>query len=90
MYRNTVPYLSTTYVLRTRASEELIICIVPTTYLLNLLNSTSDPVNISYKQCCGSGSGIRCIFYPWTRIRYLGSGIGLFRIPDLGYQTPIF
>ncbi len=27
------------------------------------------------------GSGIRCLFDPWSRIP--GSGIGLFRIPDL-------
>jgi hypothetical protein len=37
-------------------------------------------------QCCGSGSGIRCIFDPW--IRDLGSGIDFFRIPDLGSQIP--
>ncbi len=29
-------------------------------------------------QCCGSGSGIRCLFDP-------GSGIGFFRISDPGY-----
>jgi hypothetical protein len=31
-------------------------------------------------QCCGSGSGIRCLFDPW--IRDPGSEIGFFRIPD--------
>jgi hypothetical protein len=31
---------------------------------------------------------IRCIFDIWTRIRDPGSGIGLFRIPDLGSQIP--
>jgi hypothetical protein len=30
-------------------------------------------------QCCGSGSGIRCLFDPWT---------GFFRIPDLGSRIP--
>jgi hypothetical protein len=33
-----------------------------------------------YKQYCGSGSGIRCLFGPWIRNRF-------FRIPDL---KPIF
>ena len=32
------------------------------------------------------GSGIRCLFDPW--IRDLGSGIGFFRIPDLGSRIP--
>ncbi len=26
-------------------------------------------VSTTYNQCCGSGSGIRCLFDPWTRIR---------------------
>ena len=37
-------------------------------------------------QCCGSGSGIRCLFDPWIR----DPGIGFFRIPDLGSPTNIF
>ncbi len=37
-------------------------------------------------QCCGSGSGIRCLFDPW--IRDAGSEIGFFRIPDLGSRIP--
>jgi hypothetical protein len=39
-------------------------------------------------QCCGSGSGIRdrVLFDPW--IRNPGSGIGFFRIPDLGSRIP--
>ncbi len=41
---------------------------------------------IPNKQRCGSGSGIRCLFDPW--IRDLGSGIGFFRIPDLGSRIP--
>jgi hypothetical protein len=36
---------------------------------------------ITKQQCCGSGSGIQCLFDPWIR---------LFRIPDLGSQTYIF
>jgi hypothetical protein len=32
------------------------------------------------------GSEIRCLFDPW--IRDPGSGIGLFRIPDLGSRIP--
>jgi hypothetical protein len=39
-------------------------------------------------RCCGSGSGIRCLFDPW--IQDPGSGIGFFQIPDLGSQTHIF
>ncbi len=45
-------------------------------------------------QCCGSG--IRCLFDPWIRdpVPFWpldpGSGIGFFRIPDLGSQTHIF
>ncbi len=39
-----------------------------------------------YSQCCGSGSGIRCLFGPW--IRDPGSGIGFFRIPELGSRIP--
>jgi hypothetical protein len=38
-----------------------------------------------YCQCCGSGSGIRCLFDPW--IRDLGSGMGdkkRIRIQDPG------
>jgi hypothetical protein len=40
---------------------------------------------VPFCQCCGSGSGIRCLFDPWT-----GSGIGFFpdRIPDLGSRIP--
>ncbi len=40
------------------------------------------------QQCCGSRSGIRDLglFDPW--IRDPGSGIGLFRIPDLGSRIP--
>jgi hypothetical protein len=34
-------------------------------------------------QCCGSGSGIRCLFDPWTRIRDRF-------FPDPGSQTRIF
>jgi hypothetical protein len=37
-------------------------------------------------QCCGSRSGIRCLFDPWIR----DPGIGFFRIPDLGSPTHIF
>jgi hypothetical protein len=37
-------------------------------------------------QCCGSGSGIRCLFDPW--IRDPGSGMGFFRIPDPGSRIP--
>jgi hypothetical protein len=31
----------------------------------------SQPVStaVHRSQCCGSGSGIRCLFDPWTRIR---------------------
>jgi hypothetical protein len=39
-----------------------------------------------YRQCCGSGSGIRCLFDPW--ILDLGSGIGFFWIPDPGSRIP--
>ncbi len=38
----------------------------------------------TFFQCCGSGSGIRCFFLPLDP----GSGIGLFRIPDLGSRIP--
>jgi hypothetical protein len=40
--------------------------------------------NVWPKQCCGSGSGIRCLFDPWTRIWDPRSGIGFSgsRIPD--------
>jgi hypothetical protein len=24
---------------------------------------------VTFSQCCGSGSGIRCLFDPWFRIR---------------------
>jgi hypothetical protein len=34
---------------------------------------------LSHNQCCGSGSGIRCLFDPW--IRDPGSGIGFFPDP---------
>ncbi len=41
---------------------------------------------IDYKQCCGSGSGIRnpVPFWPLDP----GSGKGFFQIPDLGSQIP--
>ncbi len=42
-----------------------------------------DRLRISW-QCCGSGSGIRCLFWPLDP----GSGIGFFRIPDLGSRIP--
>ncbi len=42
-------------------------------------------IALGEKQCCGSGSGIRCLFDPMD----LGSGIGFFRIPDLG-SNPYF
>jgi hypothetical protein len=35
-----------------------------------------DHVSETFKQCCGSGSGIRCLFDPWIR--------------DPGSQTHIF
>jgi hypothetical protein len=38
---------------------------------------------VSRQQCCGSGSGIRRLFDPCP-----GSGIGFFRIPDLGSRIP--
>ncbi len=37
------------------------------------------------EQCCGSGSGSSAFFEPDR-----GSGMGFFRIPDLGSQTHIF
>ncbi len=37
-------------------------------------------------QCCRSGYGIQCLFDPW--IQNPGSGIGFFRIPDLGSRIP--
>ncbi len=37
----------------------------------------------TYEQFCGSGFGIRCLFYP-------GSGIGFFGIPYPGSQPHIF
>ncbi len=42
--------------------------------------------SLAAEQCCGSGSGIRCLFDLW--IRDLGSGIGFFRIPDLRSRIP--
>jgi hypothetical protein len=36
--------------------------------------------NRLFLQCCGSGSGFRCLFDPC--IRDPGCGIGFFRIPD--------
>jgi hypothetical protein len=29
--------------------------------------ATYSPVTYIHKQCCGSGSGIRCLFDPWNR-----------------------
>jgi hypothetical protein len=56
----------------------------PTCYRY-LLKIFVTKLEIWKKQCCGSGSGIRCLFDPW--IRDPGSGIGFFRIPD---PKPIF
>ncbi len=45
-------------------------------------------------QCCGSGSGIRCLFDPWIRdpVPFWpldpGSGISFSLIPDLGSRIP--
>ncbi len=39
---------------------------------------------LSFFQCCGSGSGIRCLFDPWSAIR----NSFFFRIPDLESRTP--
>jgi hypothetical protein len=39
-------------------------------------------LQVCQRQCCGSGSGIRCLFDPGP-----GSGIGFFWIPD---PNPIF
>ncbi len=41
-------------------------------------------------QCCGSGSRIRVPVPFWPLDPDPGSGIGFFRIPDLGSQTHIF
>ncbi len=50
-------------------------------FVLNrILQSTRKNLVLTSYQCCGSGSGIRCLFDPWTRKSF-------FRIPD---PNPIF
>jgi hypothetical protein len=58
--------------------HKIIKCIYDTTHYY-ILSSVADP---------DPGSGIRdwVLFDPW--IRDPGSGIGLFRIPDLGSRIP--
>jgi hypothetical protein len=46
----------------------------------NFAESKKKERNKSYFQCCGSGSGIRCLFYPWVR----DPGLGKNRDPDPG------
>jgi hypothetical protein len=48
-----------------------------------------DP-NQTLKQCCGSGSGIRCLFDPWIGIRNRFFPDPGSRISDPGSQTHIF
>ncbi len=38
---------------------------------------------LSLQQCCGSGSGIRCLFDPWIRDRFF-----LDRVPEPGSRIP--
>ncbi len=49
----------------------------PPIFVIGLQNATKN-------QCCGSGSGIRYLFDPWNP----GSGIGFFRLPDIGSRIP--
>jgi hypothetical protein len=58
-----------------------ILCQTP--FKAEFLNEIQTKVLRGFYQCWGSG--IRCLFDPLDP----GSGIGFFRIPDLGSQTQI-
>ncbi len=49
-------------------------------------NEIRDSGMVPAYQCCGSGIRDWVLFDPW--IRDPGSGIGFFRIPDLGSRIP--
>jgi hypothetical protein len=48
---------------------------------IRVLRSVPRPFYVLYNQCCGSESGIPCVFTP-------GSDIGFFRLPCLGSRIP--
>ncbi len=54
--------------------------------IMDFLFSTVIQNKFMKRQCCGSGSGIRCLYDPWLRDQ--GSGIGFFRILDPGSRIP--
>jgi hypothetical protein len=61
----------------------IVYCIVS---IVNFLFSTVIQNKFMKRQCCGSGSVIRCLYDPWLRDQ--GSGIGFFRILDPGSRIP--